>query len=419
MKFFKIDKKRDRVASDVAFYKCDLSPVVNKAIALGNSMPFEAAELPSWTKVAADPNLAAGFLVPMAEAMFAGRHNLKSVNTNLAWSKPKLRVCEMFVPGNIRCENLEQWATIMQNTLGGWRVIPLYGDAKDAVGNRGMNGKSVEKDVKEHILSARNDGVKSIMFISAILGTRSFSVPEITELYLAYDNGDAGATIQKMSRVLTSDDTTTKIGRIISLSFDPNRDDKFDPWIVTTALNLARRDQIPVQQALRQVLDTLDIFSMTGKLIKLDADQYHEEMLDRNGFGKIMGATSDLTALDSADLNLLASLDITKSGAKQSVTQKGKKYADKAGNKKGPKGKAAAMREKKVKEALKFIAEYLDVFMLGTNSKSVNEMVHQLIHTDEYRKDFESQFHISVELIERLFKTGALNKSLLELHVNA
>jgi len=132
--------------------------------------------------------------------------------------------------------------------------------------------KNTKKGIKNTI--ENNEG--NVLIIASKMAQRSFSEELITELYLAYDKGQDGATIQKMSRVLTSN-SPNKIARIFSLSFDPNRDDKLDTMVFQAALNqVEKKGKTDIREELKRVYKSIDIFSCTndGEAIKLSVDEY-------------------------------------------------------------------------------------------------------------------------------------------------
>jgi hypothetical protein len=136
------------------------------------------------------------------------------------------------------------------------------------------------------------------------MAQRSFSEELIDELYLAYDKGQDGATIQKMSRALTSN-SPDKVARIFSLSFDPNRDDKLDTMVFQSALNqVEKKGKSDIREELKRVYNSIDIFSCNnkGEAFKLDVDDYVKQALDKKGISRVMGNKSDLTLLTKTQI---------------------------------------------------------------------------------------------------------------------
>jgi hypothetical protein len=255
LKFFEIDTSRDLLVPNVAFYQMSLTGPVNAAIDAGE-VDEEFKTLPSWAKFIANPMKAKGFFTRTLQAIFLGQGGHDELNVDFQTGvirRDRNRAAMMFLPANTRNKLLEAAGDIAQEALPGFEVIVLCGSMKH--NGKKITNRNAEKTVQEII-----EGNKSVLIIAAQMAQRSFSIPEITELYLAYDRGDNGATIQKMSRTLTPHDLT-KVGRIFSLSFDPNRDDKFDAMILETAQNYrARSESKSLSESMAEVLKTVDIY---------------------------------------------------------------------------------------------------------------------------------------------------------------
>jgi hypothetical protein len=226
LKFFQKDTNRDKVYASVEGYQVDIRPSVKTAKQLHDNVD----ELPTWNKFGANPKKGKGWYVTLIDGMFNGKHNLYGVDIERLVDSTdselsNRRVAMMFFPDNTKVNNLIEIGKITQNVLPGWTVVVLNGATV-------INAGECESKVDD-ILNSTN---KHVLIISAKMAQRSFSEELIDELYLAYDKGQDGATIQKMSRALTSN-STDKVARIFSLSFDPNRDDKLDTMVFQAALN--------------------------------------------------------------------------------------------------------------------------------------------------------------------------------------
>ena len=251
------------------------------------------------------------------------------------------------------------------------------------------------------------------------MAQRSFSIPEITELYLAYDRGDNGATIQKMSRTLTPG-SIEKVGRIFSLSFDPNRDDKFDAMIMETAQNHKSRNQTKsLQEAMSEVLRTIDIYRCTvDGAIKIDKDTYLEEALATNRISRVIGKIINLHNLDNQAISALATGNSNYfRNDTQEVTQSGK---TRESNKKnaGSKNKRDLSNEKelaKAREVVVTILENLDVIILGTNNRILVDAIATIESDPAMRQCIEEEFGVSVETISFLFKNNIIKQDFVEL----
>ena len=415
LEHFKIDPTRHDLVVDLEFYQMDLKSAVEFARqADPDAFIDDGVYLPSWSKFAAYPVKAKGFWTRMLEAVFLGQHGWDELNIDLQTNDvPKQRVAMMFLSGSIRNENLEQTAMLAQQALPGYRVVAIYGDE--------MSNKTAETEVKEAIEKARREN-QSVLLLSAGMAQRSFSVGEITELYLAYDSGDSGATIQKISRALTPD-KQGKVGRIISLSFDPNRDDKFDSLLLETALNYKRtHDKKSAKEALRDVLRTVDIFRCTvDGGVKIEADDYLEQAIERNSVNRIAGKTSDLSKLNAEQLRAIAEGSVTAfRAAKEDKAEKGKTRLSNGAKGTNPQ-KVDLSTEKlmaKVREVITGVIENLDIIVYGTGTKILADAFANIKSNPDKRSAVEQEFGIDFDLIVELFNNEIINTDLIELRVD-
>jgi hypothetical protein len=350
----------------------------------------------------------------MLQSVFLGQHGWDELNVELQFGEvADHRVAMMFLSGSMRNTNLDIAAKLAQQALPGYAVIPVYG--------KEMTNRSAEKDVKDAIEVAceRN---QSVLLLSAGMAQRSFSVGAITELYLAYDEGDNGATIQKISRALTPDDAG-KIGRIISLSFDPNRDDKFDALLIETALNYKRSHVIKsAKEAMRDVLRTVDIFRCTPDgSIKLDGDNYLEQAIERKSVSRVIGKVADISKLSVGELTALAYGNANVARAtKQEAAQRGKTRNNAAVNKNnnGSVDLADAKLIAQARKVITTIVENLDVIIGGTGSRSLHQAFDIINKTPEYQQEVGEEFGIDYSLIKDLFDRKIINLDLIELQVD-
>jgi len=413
LKNFKINTDRDLLVPDFACYQMDLIGPVNAAIEAGE-VDEDFADLPSWAKFAANPIKAKGFFTRMLESVFLGQGGHDELNVDLQTMEvKKQRVGMMFMPANTRNDILEMIGNIAQETLPGYEVVVLCGAVKH--NGRRITNRYAEKAVKEIVEQGR-----PTLIIAAQMAQRSFSIPQITELYLAYDRGENGATIQKMSRTLTPGEMN-KIGRIFSLSFDPNRDDKFDAMIVETALNYKKRNQAKsLQEAMRDVLRTIDIFKCTQDgAVKANLDDYLALALERKGITRVLGKIADISLMDPEAIAALASgnSDYFKNN-KQDTAESGKtkdSSGTESGKKDSTKSKEDVKLEQKAREVITTIIENLDIIILGTNNNILADAMHTVEHDELMRKCVEEEFGLGAETLTYLFENDIIKQDWAEL----
>lgn len=408
---FKINTKRDLLVPDFACYQMDLMGPVNAAIEAGE-VDDEFKELPSWAKFAANPIKAKGFFTRTLQSLFLGQGGHDELNVDLQTEDYKAqRVSMIFMPANTRNDVLELIGNIAQETLPAYEVIVLCG----SVSHKGVK---VNNRKAQGIVESLVEEGKPVLIIAAQMAQRSFSIPEITELYLAYDRGESGSTLQKMSRTLTPGDEG-KVGRIFSLSFDPNRDDKFDAMIVETALNYKTRNEgKSLHEAMRDVLRTIDIFKCSADgAIKVNIDQYLEDALARKGISRVLGKIVNLNLLSADAVHALANGNSSYfRGEEQERTHSGKTREKQKKQKNGEKRDLSSQREiAKAREVVTTILENLDVIIFGTDQTVLAKAMDVIYNDQEMRSCVEEEFGVPVETIGFLFQQGIIKQEWAEL----
>lgn len=411
LKFFQKDTNRDKVYASVEGYQLDLRPVVNKAKQLHDNVD----ELPSWDKFVANPKKGKGWYITLIEGMFNSKHNLYGVDIERLVSSTDdelsdRRIAMMFFPDNTKVESLNEIRKITQNILSGWEVIDLNS-------NTVKNGGECESKVDD-IINSTN---KNVLIISAKMAQRSFSEELIDELYLAYDKGQDGATIQKMSRALTSN-KSDKVARIFSLSFDPNRDDKLDTMVFQAALNqVEKKGKSDIREELKRVYNSIDIFSCNDKgiAVKLEVDEYVKRALDKKGISRVMGKKSDLNLLTKIQIQALlnGNVDYLRNEMKERA-EIGKTKDSKPKISDRPKTEKPSENDiERVREVIISVLENFDYLMsAGKNkgAKNVTEMF-EVFETNKWERLVEKKFNIPYEVIKYMVVMDVIKKDWVNL----
>jgi hypothetical protein len=224
-----------------------------------------------------------------------------------------------------------------------------------------------------------------------------------------------------MSRTLTPDEEfTDKVGRVISLSFDPNRDDKFDAMIMETANNYQKKHGVSFAKALKVVVNTMDIFSCSKSgRVKIDNDVYLHQLMASRRLSRHIGQMADFSNASSDMLKAFAASDLKAFElARQEVAKKGKTFD--ALQTKNTKGKSVFDIDKNLLErarnAITAIVENMDIIILGANSRTLDEAFITLRKDKALSAAVESRIGVSVPLIEKAIDCGIINKSLLSIN---
>lgn len=406
LKNFKINTGRDLLYPNVNCYQMDLGPAVDAAIEAG-LVEGEMKELPSWSKFVAAPIKAKGFFVNVLKSIFEGTGNNDELNVDLQTGEvTNRRIAMMFLPENTKTQQpdntLGTICNIAQQALGSYEVVELSGTV--------TTNKKAQQRVKEIIEKHPN---KSILIIASKLAQRSFSIGEIDELYLAYDKGENGSTIQKMSRALTPD-AEGKVGKIFSLSFNPNRDDKFDSLLVQTALNQVNRnpDTTDIRRELGNILRTVDIFTCTADgRIPVTVDTFVEEALSRKSISRVMGNKSDIHLLDADTMKALAEGNIeylTNSRRETVRSGKTREAVDITPTDRLP-SEPRARDVEDVRKMITTIIENADIIVKGTNQTVIREALKTIEEWNE-ENTIEEEFGVSYGIIKYLFEENIIKQ---------
>lgn len=420
---FETDIQRDVLMPSLSMYQLDLSVPVAQSVAQGEFDDPEMKLLPSWSKFAAHPVKSKGFFVRILETVFLGKHQVEAANVDLQtlnwFGRDKHKVTMMFLPHQtgVNSGALKAAGAIAAQALPAWRVITL-GGGDIRVGNMRVKNANAERVVREQIDQAAKQN-QSVLILASQMAQRSFSIPEITELYLAYDAGQAGATIQKMSRVLTPGSDPNKVGKIISLSFDPNRDDKFDVMLLETAQNIHKRqpDRDP-HDIMAEVLSTMDIWKGGAHSgVKVIKDEFLQEALSRKSISKVLGSIADLGKWDPAKIRELAQGVVQYSRVNPvAATPKGKvkNLLPKPKPKLGQKNVDAKLQQQ-ARERIVAVAENTDMLISLSGQTTIRAALEVISQDAELCEDIQNEFGVRWDLIRDLYEDQVINPFILSL----
>jgi len=416
LKNFKIDPKRDRCVVDVELYQADLRNLLETTRKADPNLFVENGIFaPSWSKFAADPVKAKGFWTHFLQASMEGKHNADELNVDLQTKrKPgeNKKVEMIWLPGSITNRNLLLARDVAQEAVLGQKFIAITG----AVGTTNRNAES---KVKEEIENAQKED-KKLVLIASVMAQRSFSCIEVDTIHLCYDNGEIGATQQKISRALTyNKNDENKIGRVFSWSFDPNRDEKFD-FILETAMNYNRNNKIKnLQTALKDVLKTIDIFRTTPEgpqKIEM-TDTYLQELLSRDSINRVIGKTANLEKLTFSQIKAIAQGNVEiVTLTKQEKALKGKTWLTPNSRRKSQERTNKFFKlMAKAREVITTIAQNIDKFRFQ-GGKTLQEAFEII---DKYPKEehewIKQEFGLDYSIIKYLINNDIINQDLLDL----
>jgi hypothetical protein len=316
---FKRADKFEKNLARVQFYRYDWSRFLSYIDG------YEVELNPSFSKCSADVRKNSGFWIGLYQS-FMGVNPVIDANDyslfNCLENDTAKSVIQFTSMDNKQLDALESIAKPILDSH--YDVYVIHGEK--------IKGKEAEQFVKDKIRIAESKG-KHVWIIACNMCQRSFSIPEINVVILTYDNGDTGATVQKMSRALTAGDSS-KIGHIISISIDGNRDDKVTTMIIDTAKEVADHEGIDVVTALRKVMKSLPIFQMgeDGYNIRLEPDEYSKEIFSSSNSHQLIANNANFFLDDNGYEVLLKCSNVIKKLDKNKVDsafEPGKTYLEK------------------------------------------------------------------------------------------
>ena len=377
----------------------------------------------SWTKFSKNPSQAQAWFNAMLADMFGtGAGMMPSLEEVIG---QPLKSVMMFMPGSTRKECMKDIAGLLEGFLSkqGWRVFIATGEF--------TNGDKAEAKARKAIKANAREGYRTLIISAGHIGSRSFSIPSINCVILAYDNGSAAATGQKMSRTLTRDDAE-KVGNIVTISVDPTRDETpISGVVLETAIK--RNDEVDesMVDSVKHVLRSLNTFFInqdSGKVF-VDIDEYTAQILQSRSLSRTIGQVSDVFGImDDAELiqSLLAIQGVTLSlGKAEKIAAKGKTFLQaEKDNKRTPKATDKAEKAlfdliKQIKLAIQMLSENAHHVAAMAGTETVTEGLDVMLDNTDIADDFQGEFGIPVEILQILVDNEYIPVKLLDLTVNA
>jgi len=399
----------EQLLSGVRFYRFDWSEYVP-------SEEFDEELNPSFSKASVDVNKCRGFWTGLYKSLVGESDNFESNDYNLfnviSQSGEDLQSVIQFV--SMTKKQMGVLETIAIQVLGDYFVPVIVNGDK-------IKGKESERYIKDKLIQAKEEG-KHVWVISSQMCQRSFSIPEINTVILSYDRGDQGATIQKMSRALTSGSNKT-LGHIVSLSIDGNRDEKISTIIMETAEKESEDTDEDMVESIKKVLRTLPIFQMVdGDIEPIDVDDYAKEVFESSNSHRLIVDREKLIAFDPNDesFNILTNTNFTEVEKEQLVISFKKGRTFKKDNENGRKvsdNQRSLLEE--MKDNLIRLSDRLDITIRMVKS-FVPELDYDtfltIVDTDE---DVQETLQVTGQQLDTLIKEGYLKSNLISVMIRS
>ena len=375
---------------------------------------FNPDEAPSFSKAIEDVTRAQGFWRGLAESLVGkARGELANLGADQyalsGFIGEDVDSVMMFVSGAAKKKEMTRLGEILSGILTDWDVKVVNGDHTS-------NAKA-EQEVKQWIDIAKDNGKRGVWLVSANMATRSFSVSDINVVLLAYDAGDSAATIQKISRALTTGGGKST-GNIVSLSLVPGRDDKTDAIILESAQKVAEQQNVDIEEALRKVYRTMPIFTIDdGYAVQLEVSDYLNKVLNLRGCKRV-AVGREAILLHSEDIYDL----VSRIGKMRNRVEKpevalapGAKFQDPANRQGSGPREISASDLNDIRKRLETLADQSEYFVYFSGFKpSVNDLFSNLEQDEELTLSFFEEFSIAPEDLKELFELRALNRVAVE-----
>jgi hypothetical protein len=222
---------------------------------------------------------------------------------------------------NISKKSMEALAEIIETHCEEHKVLILNGDYTD--------NKEAEGLTKEELVRLQNGyypGRDKLIVITNMMGTRSYSIPEIQACLFMQEGGDVYPYMQKYSRCLTPDEHgIKKFGHIFDFAFDQSKTRYSVMSVAVEAALLIRQKSKTYPEAVREVLNSVNIKDMvSGSWI--NAEEVIKQFEDNNKLLEIANSRSKMTLDDLINLapNLVEALGELAKRSTSNKTEKSK-----------------------------------------------------------------------------------------------
>jgi len=304
-------------------------------------------------------------------------------------------------------KSMDQHKEVIEKYCPEHYVLALHGDVA------GMNNKTAEQRTKEKIVELKHGmipGKNKLIVLTNMMGSRSYTVGEISAVLFMQDRGDIDTFIQKSSRVL-SPYPGKKFGHIFDFAFDPNKTRNTEMAIVNDAVVTQDIYGGSFPRAIRQVLSCVNLYDM-GKGGWQSDDQLVASLEDNNKLLELANCSNkiDIKKIDKKLLDILLKIKNTynekeKKKIKQIIT--GKTYKNGGGSNKGDIDFVLS-RVKKAINSLNNSATSV-VWFANKIGNTFLECINQIDLHEEAKLDFEKVFSISPTDIKQLVPILPIN----------
>ena len=375
------------------FYNMLFSSRINKLLE-----DFDKDLLPNLTKILAKPYSQQKFISALFQDIF-GYQPLYGFNIS-DQAGEEIKHSMLFV--NISKLAMDQLAEVIEKACPEHKVLILNGDYTD--------NKEAEGLTEEELVRMQNgyyEGRDKLLVITNMMGTRSYSIPEIQACLFMQEGGDVYPYMQKYSRCLTPG-FGKKLGHIFDFAFDQSKTRNSVMSVAVEAALLIRQRGKTYPEAVREVMNSVNIKDMVSGQW-MDADTIIKAFEDNNKLLEIANAHTRITIEDltSEEIEAFGELAKRSSGSKaekskiDKIIETGKTFES---------GKSASGKAKKdplkavVEKAVRMINGSATTVLALSNyqGESFLECVDLIENNAEMYKEFVELYGVGPDTIKRL-----------------
>jgi len=291
------------------FYNMLFNPKMNKLLE-----DYDKDLLPNMNKILAKPLSQQKFISALFQDIFGYQPISGKISFNISAQAGEEILHSMLFVGNIGNTAMEQLAGIIEKTCSEHKVLILNGDY--------TNNKEAEGVTKEELVRLQNGyypGRDKLLVITNMMGTRSYSIPEIQACLFMQEGGDVYPYMQKYSRCLTPGNGK-KFGHIFDFAFDQSKTRNSVMSVAVEAALLIRQKGKTYPEAVREVLNSVNIKDMVSGTW-INADEVIKQFEDNNKLLEIANAHTRITIEDLTEEEIEAFGEL----AKRSLSSKAEK----------------------------------------------------------------------------------------------
>jgi hypothetical protein len=375
------------------FYNMLFSGRINKLLE-----DFDKDLLPNLTKILAKPYSQQKFISALFQDIF-GYQPIYGFNIS-DQAGEEIKNSMLFV--NISKLAMDQLAEVIEKACPEHKVLILNGDYTD--------NKEAEGLTKEELVRMQNGYYQDrdkLLVITNMMGTRSYSIPEIQACLFMQEGGDVYPYMQKYSRCLTPG-FGKKFGHIFDFAFDQSKTRNSVMSVAVEAALLIRQKGKTYPEAVREVLNSVNIKDMVSGQW-MDADTIIKAFEDNNKLLEIANAHTRITIEDltSEEIEAFGELARRSSGSKAEKSKIDKIVAT---GKTFDSGKSAGGKAKKdplkavVEKAVRMINGSATTVLALSNyqGESFLECVDFIENDAEMSTEFVELYGVGPDTIKRL-----------------